>query len=248
MAAAESIANASYDVQAAYETNAQNDMAATIGAAAVLESEVAVFAEQKAHINNPGGHGEMAENANNIIDKFLGHDVQWAGPDNAKDGADRIVDGINIQTKYYNTARGTLESTFDHESGLYRYLDASGKPMQLEVPKDQYDRVLEGFKEKIRQGKVPGVKDPAEAENIIRRGHLTHKQAVNLTKPGTIESLAYDAATGAVICSCAFGISFVAATYNAYRRTSNLEESVQAGVMAGVQVFGMSFVQHILIS
>ena len=244
----EPLSTASYEVQASYEANATRDMAATIGAAAVIESEIAVFAEQKAQVNNPGGHGEMAEEANTILDRFLGRDAQVVGRDNAKDGADRLVDGVQIQTKYYNTARGTLESTFDHDTGLYRYLDRAGNPMQLEVPKDQYDRVLAGFKEKIKQGKVPGVTDPAEAEGIVRRGHLTHKQAVNLTKPGTVESLAYDAATGAVVCSCAFGISFVAATYNAYRKTGDLEKSVEAGVAAGVQVFGVSFVQHILVS
>lgn len=191
----------------------------------------------------------MAEEANTIIDRFLGHGAKVIGRDNAKDGADRIVDGIKVQTKYYNTARGTLESAFDNETGLYRYIDKdSDTLMQLEVPKDQYDAVLRNFEKKIKDGKVPGVKDPTEARHIVRRGHLTHKQAVNLTKPGTIESLSYDAATGAVICSCAFGISFVAAAYNAYRKSSDMSQSVQAGIAAGVQVFGVSFVQHILVS
>lgn len=248
MVATGSLAEANCDEQVPYEVSDKKGMAATIGAAAVLESEVADLAEKKAHINTLAGHGEMAEEANTILDKFLGHDAKVIGYDHAKNGADRKVDGIFVQTKYHNCARSTLESAFDHETGFYRYVDESGSPMQLEVPKDQYDRVLEGFKEKIKQGRVPGVKDPAEAESMVRRGHLTHKQAVNLTKPGKIESLAYDAATGAVICSCAFGISFVAATYNAYRKTNNLEESVQAGLVAGVQVFGMSFLQHILVS
>lgn len=61
--------------------------------------------------------------------------------------------------------------------------------MQLEVPKDQYERVLQGFERKIKQGKVPGVTDPKEARKIVRKGRLTYNQAVNLTKPGTIESL-----------------------------------------------------------
>lgn len=249
MVSAEPIAYSSYDVQAAYEEHANTDKAAAIEAAAILSDEVAVFPEQKASINNPGGHGEMAEEANTIIDRFLGHEAKVVGRDNAKDGADRIVDGIKVQTKYYNTARGTLESAFDNETGLYRYIDKdSNTLMQLEVPKDQYDAVLRNFEKKIKDGKVPGVKDPAEARHIIRRGHLTHKQAVNLTKPGTIESLSYDAATGAVICSCAFGISFVAAAYNAYRKSGDMSQSVQAGIAAGVQVFGVSFVQHILVS
>lgn len=247
MTSVEVSADESYDLQAAYETG--ETKAAVAGAAGMLAAEAAVFPEQKAARTNPGGHGEMAEEANNLIDRFLGLDAEVVGRDNAKNGADRIVEGVKIQTKYYNSARGTLESAFDAQTGQYRYVDkAGGKAMQLEVPKDQYERVVEGFRKKIEQGKVPGVTNPADAESIVRRGHLTYDQAVNLTKPGTVESLAYDAATGVVTCACSFGISFVAATYNAYRKTGDLEKSVQAGIAAGVQVFGVSFVQHILVS
>ncbi len=245
MTAVELAVDESYDVQAAYETG--DPKAAVLGAAGVLSAESAVFPEQKAARANPGGHGEMAEEANNLIDRFLGRDAEVVGRDNAKDGADRKVNGIEIQTKYYNSARGTLESAFDAQTGQYRYIKGD-KAMQLEVPKDQYERVIEGFRKKIEQGKVPGVRNPVEAENIVRKGHLTYEQAVKLTKPGTVESLTYDAATGVVTCACSFGISFVAATYNAYRKTGNLEQSVQAGIAAGVQVFGISFVQHILVS
>lgn len=247
MASVEVAANESYDLRTTCETS---EAKATIaGAAGMLSAEAAVFPEQKAALTNPGGHGEMAEEANNLIDRFLGLDAEVVGRDNAKNGADRIVEGIKIQTKYYNSARGTLESAFDVQTGRYRYIDeAGGKAMQLEVPKDQYERIVEEFRKKIEQDKVPGATNPADAESIVRKGHLTYDQAVNLTKPGTVESLAYDAATGVVTCACSFGISFVAATYNAYRKTGNLEKSVQAGIAAGVQVFGVSFVQHILVS
>lgn len=247
LASVQLMSDESYDVQAAYEVN--DAKASILGAAGVLSAEAAVFPEQKAARTNPGGHGEMAEEANTIIDRFLGFDAKVTGRDNVKNGADREVNEIKIQTKYYGSARGSLESAFDAQTGEYRYIDKdSGAAMQLEVPKDQYERVVDGFRKKIEQKKVPGVSDPAEAENLVRKGHLTYEQAVNLTKPGTIESLAYDTATGAVTCACSFGISFVAATYNAYRRTGDLERSVQAGIVAGVQVFGISFVQHVLVS
>ena len=219
-----------------------------LAATAVESAQSAVFVEQKAAINTPAGHGEMAEEANNILDRIHGLDARVTGRDNAKDGADRMIgNDIFIQTKYYNSARGSLEACFNPETGNYRYMH-DGKPMQLEVPKDQYQRVLEGFKQKIKAGKVPGVHDPAEAEQIVRKGRLTYQQAVNLTKPGTIESLSYDAATGAVICSCAFGITFVTTVFLSYRKTGDLKEAVQAGMTAGLQVFGLSFIQHMLVS
>lgn len=221
---------------------------ASVAAGAAVESaQIAVFAEQKAAINTPAGHGEMAEEAITLLDKFHGLDAKVIGRDNAKDGADRVIGDIFIQTKYYKTAKGSLEACFRPENGEYRYMN-DGQPMQLEVPKDQYQKVLEGFKKKIEQGKVPGVTDPNEAKNIVKEGRLTYQQAVNLTKPGTIESLAYDAATGVVTCSCALGITFVTTVFLAWRKTGNINQAIQAGASAGLQVFGISFVQHMLVS
>lgn len=222
--------------------------AAAVTAAAAINSNGEVFVEQRAAVNNPAGHGELAEEANNIIDRLQGRLAEILGRDNAKNGADRSVDGVLIQTKYYKTARGSLEACFDSSSHQYRYLAKDGTPMQLEVPKDQYQQVLRGFEKKISQGKVPGVSDPKDAEKIVRKGKLTYDQAVNLTKPGTVESVTYDAATGAVTCSCAFGLSFLATTFMAYRETRDITGAVQAGIAAGVQVFGLSFAQHMVVS
>lgn len=222
--------------------------AAAVAAAATINSNGEVFVEQRAAVNNPAGHGELAEEANSIIDRLQGHQAEILGRDNAKNGPDRSVDGVLIQTKYYKTARGSLEACFDSSSHQYRYLAKDGTPMQLEVPKDQYQQVLRGFEKKISQGKAPGVSDPKDAEKIVRKGKLTYDQAVNLAKPGTAESLKYDAATGAVTCSCAFGLSFLATTFMAYRETRDINGAVQAGIAAGVQVFGLSFAQHMVVS
>ena len=222
-------------------------MASVAAGSAVESAQIAVFAEQKAAINTPAGHGEMAEEAITLIDRFHGLDAKVVGRDNAKDGADRVIGDVFIQTKYYKTARGSLEACFRPESGEYRYM-RDGQPMQLEVPKDQYQKVLEGFRKKIEQGKVPGVTDPNEAKNIVKEGRLSYQQAVNLTKPGTIESLKYDAATGVITCSCAMGITFVTTVYLAWRRTGDIHQAIQAGASAGLQVFGISFVQHMLVS
>lgn len=212
------------------------------------QNQDAIFAEQKANRNNKAGHGEMAEEANTILDRLHGKNAKTVGRDNRKNGPDRrIGKDLFIQSKYYKTARGSLESAFDSGTGLYRYMQ-NGKPMQLEVPKDQYQQVLKGFEQKIRDHKVPGVTDPAQASQFVRKGRLTYQQAVNLTKPGTIESLAYDAITGVVTCSCAFGLTFVVTTFLTWRETRDMKQAALAGISAGGQVFGISFVQHVLIS
>lgn len=196
--------------------------------AAVESSQIAIFAEQKSNINTPAGHGEMAEEAITILDKLHGLDAKVVGRDNAKDGADRQIGDIFIQTKYYNSACGSLEACFNPETGQYRYM-SEGKPMQLEVPKDQYENVVKDFRRKIENGKVPGVTDPNEAAKIVRKGRLTYQQAVNLTKPGTIESLSYDALTGVVTCSCALGITFVATVFFGLEKNRRYNASHSSG-------------------
>lgn len=86
--------------------------------------------------NNPQGHGVAAEYLNDRIDNLSGYDAIQLGNDNAKNGADRIVNGIEIQTKYYSTATRSVNAGFDDTTGMYKYIGKNGKPMQLEVPKD----------------------------------------------------------------------------------------------------------------
>lgn len=220
-----------------------------VAAAAVESAEAGVFVETNAQVNYIAGRGFMAEQANNMLDRLQGLDAKVVGGDNAKDGADRKVGDAFIQTKYYRSAVDSVYAAFaDHGKGNYRYYNADGTPMELEVPKDQYEAVIERFKARIRKGQVPGITNPEDAYKIIRKGRITYKQAVNLTKPGTIESLAYDAATGVVTCSCAFGISFVAMTFLVWHSGTNMKEALKAGITSGIQVFGLSFLQHVLIS
>lgn len=60
--------------------------AAAVAAAATINSNGEVFVEQRAAVNNPAGHGELAEEANNIIDRLQGHQAVILGRDNAKNG------------------------------------------------------------------------------------------------------------------------------------------------------------------
>ena len=79
----------------------------------------------------------------------------------------------------------------------------------MEVPKDQYDAAVQLMAEKIRQGKVPGVSNPAEAVSLVKKGHVTYEQAVKITKAGNIESLKFDMKNQVVTCSFVGGLSFV---------------------------------------
>ena len=49
---------------------------------------------------NKQGHGWAAEDANAMADRLSGKKVEQVGRDNCLNGADRISNGIEIQTKY----------------------------------------------------------------------------------------------------------------------------------------------------
>jgi hypothetical protein len=160
------------------------------------------------------GHGFAAEDANNLVDLLSGHNVEMPGRSNSKNGADRVVDGTPIQTKYCQNAHDSIVAAFDNETGLYRY----GKQVKegqvlkeqtIEVPKDQYDEAIEQMRKKIMEGKVPDHTDPDDAAKLVKRGSVTYRQSRNIAKAGNIDSLVFDVKSQTVSALSSFGISFV---------------------------------------
>lgn len=188
------------------------------------------------------GHGVMAERASHLIDALRGADVQHVGHTNALNGADRIVGGILMQTKYCSSGSRCISSCFD--KGTFRYM-TNGGPMQIEVPKDLHKDAVKAMEVRISRGEVPGVSDKSQASSIVRKGHLTYEQAVNLGKAGTVESVSYDAATGSVIAGYAFGLSAAARFAMGLWRGEDLSEAAIAAMRTGVEIGGLALVTSI---
>lgn len=149
-----------------------------------------------------GGTGFAAEEANALHDRLGGHRVEQVGGNNALNGADRIVDEVKIQTKYFANANATVGSAFDRKLG-YRY------PGQLlEVPSDQYEESLKLMAERIKLGQVPDYSDPNDAAKIVKKGQVSYQQAKNIAKAGNIDSISYDIKNQCVSSGYAFAISF----------------------------------------
>lgn len=196
-------------------------------------------------------HGFAAEDANAYNERLMGKKVEQVGRSNEKNGADRITNGQYIQTKYYQTAKGSVNAAFDSTTGAYKYMDNNGKPQILEVPKDQYDECVKELAERIKRGdmKNVGIDDPAEAKNIIKRGDYTYQQAKNIAKAGNIDSLLFDLKTGAVVAISTFGISF---TINLgftllFHKKNNLSssEAIQYSLLAGIKSGCISLGNHV---
>ena len=197
------------------------------------------------------GFGFAAENGNNLIDRWQGVNAAVIGDDNAKNGPDRMITNRNgttlIQTKYYRSAQESVDAAFDSPDGIYRYMDGD-IPMQLEVPNDQYDDALKAMRQKIENGQVPGVTNPDDAEKIVRKGHLTYKQARNIAKAGNIDSLKYDAANGIISAGCAAGISFVIDYACCVMNGQEPEDALKNAGLNGIKTGGVVFATYVISS
>lgn len=208
--------------------------------------------------NTPRGHGFAAEHANHLYDKihnfdFFGQDtVKMVGEEIdpatgriVKNGADRIVNGIHVQTKYCRSGSACVAECF--EESKFRYI-VDGKPMQIEVPSDMYDSAIQAMEHRINNGEIPGVADPAEAKNIIRRGHYTYTQAKNIAKAGNIDSLKFDATNGFIVASSVFGISATISFASSIWNGDDVKIALKNSTYVGLKVSGTTFISAILSS
>ncbi|MCF7487870.1 hypothetical protein [Vibrio sp. A2-1] len=190
------------------------------------------------------GHGFAAEKANHLHDVFSGKDAKIIGGDNAKNGADRLVDGVNIQTKYCKTGSKCISECF--EGGEFRYINSDGSPMQIEVPSDKYDSAIQSMEERIKKGQVPGVSDPEMAKELVRKGTFTYEQVRNIAKFGTIESLTYDAVNGIKLAGTAMGISAAVSFAVSLWNGDDWDKALQSSCYVGLKVGGIAWVSSII--
>ncbi|VEF49138.1 Inner membrane protein yeeR [Bacillus freudenreichii] len=190
------------------------------------------------------GHGIAAEKANDLIDKALFKDAQILGEDNAKDGADRLVNGDYIQTKYCKTGGKSISECF--KNGKFRYV-RDGQPMQIEVPRDQYETALQSMRDRIIRGDMEnlGITDPNDAEKIVKKGHITYKTAQRIAKAGTIEGITYDAAQGIVMGVKIFGISATLSFAQSIWRGEDADDALNNAITDGSSIFGKQIMQQV---
>ena len=206
--------------------------------------------------NMGDGSAGMAGEAGNVqahAEQGLvdGSTVVHTGADNAKNGADYVItssDGIvtQVQSKYYSTPNATISACFEND--LFRYYSDVGVPMTIEVPKDQYDSCVTIMRRRIANGQVPGVTNPDQASEIVRPGSVTYRQAVNVAKAGTIESLVYDAKTGCVSSLISLGISAVVQFAVDMWNQQPVETALKNSLYTGLRVGGNAFVTSVLSS
>ncbi len=234
-----------YNGKIKFDTTKASIPGAVTGAEALKRNIInRSFSEEKYHGSQ--GHGFAAEDANNLVDRIMGKKATVIGGDNLKDGPDRRIIGKDgatylIQTKYCRTAADSINACFN-ENG-FRY-----DGMSIEVPKDQYDEALKIVDNLIKQGKITDINGKIKAEDIVRKGHITYKQAVNIAKAGTVESLVFDSINGVVACSSSFGISAAVALATSVWSGEEFNVAVKNAVQTGMKVGGASFLTSVIAS
>ena len=120
--------------------------------------------------------------------------------------------------------------------------------MQIEVPSDKYEAAVQAMEEKIRNGQVEGVSDPQKAKDIIRKGHFTYEQAKNIARAGTVESLVYDAVTGTIIATSAFGVTALITFATSIWNGEDFNQAIKFAAYSGLKVGGTAFLTSIIAS
>lgn len=208
------------------------------------------YSETKGFMNGERGHGYAGEYVNNTFDRLMQKDVINAGQQldehgrQFKHGADRIVNGEAIQTKYYKTAKESIGAAFQHKQAIY--LNSDGSMMPIEVPRDQYSEALTIMQKRIDSGQVPNAEPGTPAQNFVKKGWFTYSQTCNVCKAGTLESLSVDITSGIISSSCVGSISglmvFAACIWNG----KNIKEAAQISLGATLKTMGKSVLIYTL--
>ena len=199
--------------------------------------------EVKNYMNGARGGGYAAEYGNNAIDRLTGKKVENLAQDlenghQKLHGADRNVNGVNIQTKYYKSASESIGAVFEHKQALY--LNDDGTMMQIEVPRDQYNQAVQEMQKRIKTGQVPGETNPDNAKNYVRKGHFTYAQANNIALAGSIEGIAVDISQGIVCSLLGAGITFALSFASAVWHGQDIKEAAKQSTLSGLKVMGKS--------
>ena len=190
----------------------------------------------------PKGHGFAAERSNHITDLLKGKKAYLIGDNNEKNGADRIVNGTYIQSKYCKTGSKCISECF--ENGKFRYITPSGDIMKIEVPLDFYDDAVRALENRIIKGEVPSITNPEDAKNIVCKGSFTYEQAKNIAKFGTVDSIKYDIKNGTIIAihstSISASMTFAVSIWNGESFDVSLKKALYSGIRVGGTAYAVT--------
>ena len=82
----------------------------------------------------------------------------------------------------------------------------------------------------------------------MRKGYFTYNQAKNIAKAGTVESLTYDLANGAIIATSALGVTALITLAASMWNGEDFDKSLKYATYSGLKVGGTTLVVSVLAS
>ena len=194
-----------------------------------------MYKEMKKEMNMRQGHGYGAEYGNKTVDRILGKKVEGGqekeNGHHKKSGADKIVNGQKVQTKYYKSAADTYRAGFKDSSHDY-----SGQV--IEVPRDQYNEIRNKLQKDIDAGNIDGIEPGTPAENYLKKGYFSYAQSYRLAASGTIESITMDMANGIMTSMTSASITAIIIFASGVWQGKDVKEAAKDGLMTAGQVIG----------
>jgi hypothetical protein len=229
--------------------NNQNDVShmyknmQNVGVVSSSSNFYKTYNENKNLMGGARGNGYAAEYGNITADRLrYGYrNVENAAQDlvggkQKLHGADRIVNSINVQTKYYQSASESIGAAFENKQAIY--LNEDGTMMQIEVPRDQYIEALKLMQKRINSGQVPKLKPGQTAKDFVRKGYYTYEQSFNIAKAGSIEGIVVDVEAGIICSTGAASISALIVFAQAIWSGKSPKEAAESSLKVGFMVLG----------
>lgn len=216
-------------------------------------SESAAIYGENVVLNASRGHGFAAEKANHLHDVLTLEKATHDGIDLRKYGADRTVNGVQIQTKYCSKGASCISECF--VDGQFVYWTDQGLPMQIEVPHNKWDDAVKAMRRRIEKGEVvlerdgrivASITDPDQAPSLVRQGHYDYETVQAIAKSGTVESLTFDSINGIRLAGTAAGVTAVLTYANAIWNGQSTSIALEAACYAGLKVGGVAWATSIV--
>lgn len=208
-----------------------------VGTIAGASERQKIYSEMGNDMNMRQGHGYGAEYGNKTVDRILGKKVEGVqekeNGHHKLNGADKIVNGQKVQTKYCKSAADTYRAGFKDSSHDY-----SGQ--LREVPRDQYDEIRKMLQKDIDDGKMNGIKPGTPAENFLKKGYFSYLQSRRIAAAGSIESVSVDLANGVITSMTSASISAIIIFASGIWQGKDVKEAAKDGIETAGRVIGKS--------
>lgn len=208
-----------------------------VGTIAGASERQKIYSEMGNDMNMRQGHGYGAEYGNKTVDRILGKKVEGVqekeNGHHKLNGADKIVNGQKVQTKYCKSAADTYRAGFKDSSHDY-----SGQ--LREVPRDQYDEIRRMLQKDIDDGKMNGIKPGTPAENFLKKGYFSYLQSRRIAAAGSIESVSVDLANGVITSMTSASISAIIIFASGIWQGKDVKEAAKDGIETAGRVIGKS--------